>query len=169
MADYPTNIPNFNIRLATEADTALILHFIKALAVYEQLPDAVVATEEVLRRSLFEKKQAEVIIGEYHGQPVAFALFFHNFSTFLGKATLYLEDLFVQDDARGHGFGQAMLFCLMRIALERDCERLDWGCFKWNTPSIAFYKSLGAKEMSEWACFRVEGETLKTLAHKGTL
>lgn len=159
-----TKIPNFQIRFATEKDTKLILTFIKELAEYENLLKEVVATEEILHNSLFVKKQAEVIIGEYNGEPVGFALFFHNFSTFLGKANLYLEDLYVQPQMRGLGFGKALFSALARIAIERDCGRLDWWCLDWNEPSIKFYKKLGAIPMDEWTVYRVEKEALKNLS-----
>jgi GNAT superfamily N-acetyltransferase len=144
----------------------LILKFIKELAEYEELLDEVVATEEVLFDSLFVKRQAEVIIGEYKGEPVAFALFFYNFSTFLGKANLYLEDLFVLEEHRGRQFGRMMFTCLAKIAIERGCERLDWWCLDWNEPSIAFYKRLGARPMSDWTVYRIDGKNLTDLASK---
>ena len=161
---YETKTPGFNIRMAEERDTALILDFIKKLAAYEKLSHEVVATEEVLRESLFVKKQAEVIIGELDGRPVAFALFFHNFSTFLGKANLYLEDLYVDEEHRGLGLGREMFACLARIALERGCGRLDWWCLDWNEPAIAFYRRMGARPMSDWTVHRVEGDALRDLA-----
>lgn len=159
-----TSIENFCIRQAVEEDVPLILQLIKDLADYEKLLHEVVATEEILRTSLFEKKQAEVIIGEYNGEPVGFALYFHNFSTFLGKANLYLEDLYVMPHMRGKGFGKALLAALGHIAVERDCGRLDWWCLDWNSSSIKFYKEMGAIPMDEWTVYRVEGERLKTLA-----
>jgi GNAT superfamily N-acetyltransferase len=161
---YGTSIPGLVIRSAEEGDTGLILRFIRALAEYEQLSTEVVATEEVLRDSLFVQHRAEVIIGEYHGEPVAFALFFPNFSTFLGKANLYLEDLFVVEEHRGKGIGKAMFACLARIAVERGCERLDWWCLDWNEPSIEFYKHMGARPMSDWTVYRVDGRRLHDLA-----
>lgn len=154
----------FQIRFATEKDVPLILEFIKDLAEYEELLHEVVATEEILRESLFTKQQAEVIIGEENGEPVGFALFFHNFSTFLGKANLYLEDLFVKPESRGKGYGKRLLSYLGKIAVERDCERLDWWCLDWNTSSIEFYKSLGAIAMEDWTVYRMQGEALKALA-----
>lgn len=161
---YQTKIEDFKIRYATEEDVALILKFIKDLAEYEEMLDEVVATEEVLRESLFGKRQAEVIIGEYNGEPAAFALYFHNFSTFLGKANLYLEDLFVKPELRGKGFGKAMLACLGKIAIERDCGRLDWWCLDWNQSSIDFYKQMGAKPMDDWTVYRVDEDNLFKLA-----
>jgi len=164
MSYFQTSVSGFKIRFAVESDVPLILKFIKDLADYEGLLNEVVATEEILMTSLFVKKQAEVIIGEYQGEPVAFALFFHNFSTFLGKANLYLEDLFVAPDMRGKGFGKIMLAFLGKIAVDRACGRLDWWCLDWNTSSIEFYKMMGAVPMSDWTVYRVEGEKLEALA-----
>ncbi len=163
--DYVTKIPGFTIRLAEQEDAGLVLEFIRKLAAYEKLSDEVVATEAVLFDSLFVKHQAEVIIGEYRGEPVAFALFFHNFSTFLGKANIYLEDLFVDEEHRGRGLGKAMFACLAKIAVERGCGRLDWWCLDWNELSIAFYKRLGARPMSNWTVYRVDGPSLDRLAN----
>jgi GNAT superfamily N-acetyltransferase len=154
----------FEIRFATVEDVPLILEFIKDLADYEELLHEVVATEEILKESIFIKNQAEVIIGEENGKPVGFALFFYNFSTFLGKANLYLEDLFVKPENRGKGYGKRLLSYLGKIAVERDCERLDWWCLDWNTSSIEFYKSLGAIPMDDWTVYRMQGEALKDLA-----
>lgn len=159
-----TSVRGFVIRFARPDDTTLILDFIKRLAEYEKLPHEVVATEKVLLDSLFSKHQAEVIIGELEGRPVAFALFFHNFSTFLGKANLYLEDLFVDEGCRGLGLGKVMFSCLAKIAVERGCERLDWWCLNWNEPSISFYKGMGAVPMSDWTVYRLEGERLRKMA-----
>lgn len=159
-----TKIPDLKIRFATEEDTGLILKFIKELADYEKLLNEVVATEKILHESLFVKKQAEVIIGEYKGEPVGFALFFNNFSTFLGKANLYLEDLYVQPHVRGLGIGKAMLSSLGQIAIEHGCSRLDWWCLDWNEPSIKFYKNMGAIAMDEWTVYRVEKDALKNLS-----
>ncbi len=161
---YETKISGFKIRSAAPEDTGLILKFIKELADYEKLLNEVVATEEILYDSLFVKHQAEVIIGEYKGEPVGFALFFHNFSTFLGKANLYLEDLYVKPQMRGLGLGKALLACLAHIAVERNCGRLDWWCLDWNEKSIKFYKQMGAKAMDEWTVYRVEGNALVDLA-----
>ncbi len=161
---YRTSLPGFSIRFARPEDVSLILRFIRELAAYEKLTEEVVATEDVLMDSLFKKRQAEVIIGEMDGEPVAFALFFHNFSTFLGKANLYLEDLFVDESRRGLGLGRCMFACLAVIALERGCERLDWWCLDWNSSSIAFYERMCARPMSDWTVYRVDGERLKRLA-----
>ena len=153
-------------RYATENDTALILSFIQGLAEYEKMSDQVVADEKLLREWIFEKKKAEVIFALDEGQEVGFALFFHNFSTFLGRAGIYLEDLFVKPEHRGHGHGKGLLRELARIALERGCGRLEWTCLDWNKPSIDFYLSLGAVPMDEWTVYRVTGDTLNKLAER---
>ncbi len=163
---YKTQIPHVTIRFAGEEDTVLILGFIRELAEYEHMADDVEATEETLRESLFYRKAAEAVIAEQDGQPVGFALFFHNFSTFLGKPGIYLEDLFVQPKARGLGIGKALLSFLAKLAVERDCGRLEWSCLNWNKPSIGFYRSMGAKPMSEWTVHREDGESLIKLANQ---
>ena len=155
---------NLTIRYATEADVALILSFIKGLAEYENMSDQVVADEALLREWIFEKKKAEVILAVADGEAVGFALFFHNFSTFLGRAGIYLEDLFVRPEYRGKGYGKALLKALARIAVERGCGRLEWSCLDWNQPSIDVYLSLGAVPLSDWTTYRVTGDTLTTLA-----
>lgn len=154
------------IRFANEEDLALILDFIKDLAEYEKMSDLVVADEALLREWILEKKKAEVILAMEDGKEVGFALFFHNFSTFLGRAGIYLEDLYVKPDYRGHGHGKALIKQLAAIALERGCGRLEWSCLDWNTPSIDFYLSLGARQMNEWTVYRFEGESLAALAEK---
>ena len=155
---------NSEIRFATENDTALILDFIKAIAEYEKMADDVVADEKLLREWIFEKKKAEVIFISENGIEVGFALFFHNFSTFVGRAGIYLEDLFVKPEHRGKGYGKRLIKEVARIAVERNCGRLEWCCLDWNKPSIDFYLSLGARPMSEWTTYRVSGETLANLA-----
>lgn len=151
-------------RYAQKEDTPLILKFIKALAAYEKMSDQVIATEKLLEEELFEKKRAEVIFAAADGREVGFALFFHNFSTFLGRAGIYLEDLYVLPEHRGKGYGKALLTRLAQIAVERGCGRLEWSCLDWNKPSIDFYLSLGAKQMDEWTSYRVSGETLRRMA-----
>lgn len=151
-------------RLATVNDTALILEFIKALAEYEKMSELVVADESLLREWIFEKKRAEVIFAMEDSVEVGFALFFHNFSTFLGRAGIYLEDLFVKPEYRGRGHGKALIKELARITVERGCGRLEWSCLDWNKPSIDFYKSLGATSMDEWTVYRLTGENLISLA-----
>ncbi len=156
-----------SFRYAEENDIPQILHFIKGLAAYEDMLDEVVATEELLREWIFEKKKAEVILAFESGEAVGFALFFHNFSTFLGRAGIYLEDLFVKPEHRGKGYGKALLQKLAQIALERGCGRLEWSCLDWNRPSIDFYLSLDAKPMDEWTVYRLAGDTLRRLASGG--
>ena len=156
----------FEIRYAEKKDAALILEFIRALAEYEKMSDEVVATEELLQKWVFEKKKAEVIFAVEDGVEVGFALFFHNFSTFVGRAGLYLEDVFVKVEHRGKGYGKALLKELARIAVERGCGRMEWVCLNWNQPSIDFYRSLGAVPMDDWTIYRVAGDTLKALAEK---
>lgn len=155
---------NLEFRFATPDDTQTILFFIKQLAEYEHMSDEVVATEELLNEWIFENKKAEVIFAVEDGREAGFALFFHNFSTFLGRSGIYLEDLFVLPEYRGKGYGKALLKELARIAIERECGRLEWCCLDWNKPSIDFYLSLGAKPMDEWTTYRVTGQTLKDLA-----
>ena len=155
---------NTEFRFATKNDVVLILDFIKALAEYEKMTDQVVATEELLREWIFEKKKAEVIFALEDGKEVGFALFFHNFSTFLGRAGIYLEDLFVRPEYRGHGHGKGLIRELARIAVERGCGRLEWCCLDWNKPSIDFYLSLGARAMDEWTTYRFADESLRKLA-----
>ncbi len=153
------------LRPAVEADTPLILKFIKDLAIYERLEHTVVATEEQVRATLFgSRSYAEVILAEWKGAPAGFALFFHNYSTFLAKPGIYLEDLFVEPSLRGNGIGKALLRRLAQIAVERDCGRLEWAVLDWNEPSIQFYKSLGAVPMSDWIINRLTGDALQSLA-----
>ena len=152
------------IRPAAPGDEELILSFIRALADYEHMSGQVVATPALLREWIFEKKKAEVVFAEAEGRPVGFALFFHNFSTFLGRAGLYLEDLYVRPEHRGKGYGKALFHQLAVIAKERGCGRLEWWCLDWNTPSIGFYKSLGAEAMEDWTVYRLAGPALRQLA-----
>lgn len=152
------------IRPATTADLLLVASLIRALAEYENLAHEVRFDEAVLREKLFgSRPYAEVLIGEVDGVPQGFALFFHNFSTFEGKPGIYLEDLFVQPEARGSGLGKALLSHLAALAVERDCARLEWSVLDWNEPAIGFYKSLGAKFMNEWTVMRVDGPALAQL------
>ncbi len=161
----PTSISEFTIRPAIKRDVPLILSFIRELAEYEKLSHHVVASEAALERTLFgERPAAEVIIGEYRATPVAFALFFHTYSTFLAKPGMYLEDLFVKPDMRGKGFGKIMLSYLAHLARERDCGRFEWSVLDWNEPAIKVYRAIGAVPMDEWTVQRVEGEALVRLA-----
>src|SRR2546428_578415 len=158
---------NFRIRQATERDLSIIISFIRQLAEYERMSDEAVLTEEILRESLFGPRPfAEVLLGYDGDQPVAFAVFFHNFSTFLGRPGLYLEDLFVLPAQRGKGFGRAMLVELAGIARERNCGRFEWSVLDWNESAIGFYKKLGAVLMDEWTIMRVTGEALERLGQK---
>jgi GNAT superfamily N-acetyltransferase len=153
------------IRRATPADVPVVLAFIRELAVYEHLEHEVVATEADVHAALFgARSYAEVALACLDGQPVGFALYFHNFSTFVGKPGIYLEDLFVRPEARGRGAGRRLLAYLARTALERGCARLDWAVLDWNAPSIAFYRSLGAVDQSEWTTYRLDGPALARLA-----
>ena len=151
-------------RYAKRTDAALILRFIKALAEYEKMIDEVIADESTIEEWIFDKQKAEVIFAMVEGREVGFALFFHNFSTFLGRAGIYLEDLFVFPEYRGRGYGKALLKRLAAIAVERKCGRLEWWCLDWNQPSINFYLSLGAEPMSDWTVYRITGNTLLELA-----
>ncbi len=158
-------MPNCTFRPAVPGDEELILSFIRALADYEHMSDQVVATPQLLREWLFEKKTAEVIFAEAEGKAVGYALFFYNFSTFLGRAGIYLEDLIVLPRERGHGYGKALLKELARIAMERGCGRLEWSCLDWNQPSIDFYtRKMRAVPMDEWTVYRLTGETLEAAA-----
>ncbi|MBR6751193.1 MAG: GNAT family N-acetyltransferase [Clostridia bacterium] len=147
-------------RFAERKDCKLILDFIKKLASYEKMSDEVVANESLLEEWIFDKKKAEVIFAVVDGKEVGFALFFHNFSTFLGRAGIYLEDLFVLEEYRGNGYGKALLKKLAQITRERGCGRLEWCCLDWNTPSVDFYLALGAERMDDWTTFRLSGDTL---------
>ncbi len=157
---------DISFRFASPEDCPLILSFIKALAEYEKMSDQVVATEELLREWIFEKEKAEVIFPVVDGEELGFALFFHNFSTFLGRAGIYLEDLFIKPEHRGKGYGKATLQQLGRIALERGCGRLEWACLDWNKPSIDFYLSLDARPMEDWTVYRLAGDSLRGLESK---
>jgi len=153
------------IERATERDVPLILRLIKALAEYERMSDEVIATEDGLRRTLFgPRPAAEVVVGYAGDEPAGFALFFHNYSTFLGKPGLYLEDLFVVPTFRGRGYGKALLVHLAKLAVERDCGRFEWSVLDWNEPAIGFYKKLGATPMDAWKIMRVTGDALHKLA-----
>lgn len=151
-------------RCAVPGDEGIILGFIKELAEYENMLNDVVATEALLREWIFEKGKAEVIFAVIDGEEVGFALFFHNFSTFLGRAGIYLEDLYVRPEHRGKGCGKGLLRRLARIAVDRGCGRLEWSCLDWNKPSIDFYLSLGARAMDEWTVYRIAGDALTEFA-----
>lgn len=159
-----TKVEGLKLRFAEEKDAGIILGFIKELADYEKLLHEVVATEESILESIFIRKAAEVVIAEFNGEDVGFALFFHNYSTFLGKPGLYLEDLYVQPKLRGKGIGKILLSFLAQLAIERDCGRFEWWCLDWNESSIEFYKSIGAIPMDEWTVYRVDHKALMDLA-----
>ena len=153
-----------SFRFARRSDTDRILRFIRDLAAYEKLEQEVVATPELLETWIFDQQKAEVLFAVAEGKEVGFALFFHNFSTFLGRAGIYLEDLYVLPEYRGRGYGKAILKKLAAIAVERGCGRLEWWCLDWNEPSIGFYRSLGAVPMEDWTVYRVAGDALRNLA-----
>ena len=159
---------NLKFRFAEKEDVSKILYFIRELASYEHMLDEVVATEELLEEWLFEKGKAEVLFAVKDGEEIGFALFFHNFSTFLGRAGIYLEDLYVKPECRGNGYGKALLQELARIALERGCGRLEWWCLDWNQPSIDLYLAMGAEPMKDWTVYRVAGEALEKLGGRKT-
>ncbi len=160
-----TSLPDFQLRQATIEDCPLILGFIEELAEYEKLSHEVVATVPTLEDTLFgDTAYAEVMIGEYQGKAVGYSLFFHNFSTFTGRPGIYLEDLYVQPQMRGKGFGKCLLAYLAKLAVERNCTRVEWSVLDWNEPSIQFYRSIGAIPMDEWTVQRLHGEALTTFA-----
>jgi GNAT superfamily N-acetyltransferase len=162
---FSASLPDFEIRPATIDEVPLILSFIKKLAQYERLAHEVVATEESLRETLFNsRKTAEVVIGDLQNKPIGLVLFFHNYSTFLGRPGLYIEDLFVDETYRRRGFGSALLSYVARLAIERNCGRLEWSVLDWNKPAIEFYTKFGAVPMSGWTVFRVTGQSLENLA-----
>ena len=156
----------FNIRKANESDTPIIFDLIKKLAVYEKLENDVITSLEELRENIFSKNFAKVLIAEEDEKPVGFALYFYNFSTFVGKPGIYLEDLFVEPEHRGKGYGKSLLIELSKIAKAENCGRFEWSVLDWNTPSIEFYKSLGAKPMDEWTVFRLDEKGISDLAGK---
>jgi len=155
---------NFTIRKASKKDVSLILKFIKELAEYEKMSNDVVANESLLKEWIFKKKKAEVLFAMENGKEIGFALFFNNFSTFLGRAGIYLEDLYIMPEYRKKGYGKALFKKLAQIAVERGCGRLEWSCLNWNTPSIDFYLSLNATPMNEWTVYRLTGEKLLELS-----
>lgn len=152
-------------RTATKSDLGLIKYFIIQLAIYEKMLDDVVMTEKLLDKWLFKEKRVEVIFGVVDGKEIGFALFFHNFSTFLGRGGLYLEDLYILEEYRGNGYGREFFKKLASIAVERNCGRMEWTCLDWNKPSIDFYLNIGAKPMDEWTTYRLTEDRIKTLAN----
>ena len=164
MKYFDTNITNFKVRYATKDDINIIFDYIKKLAEYEHLLNEVKATQQELTESIFERHRAETLIAEYNGSPVGFALYFYNYSTFLGKANMYLEDLFIDEEYRNRGFGKAIFAVLAKICIQQGCGRLDWSVLNWNTPSIEFYKRLGARPIDDWTVYRLDEEKLKNLS-----
>lgn len=160
--DFMTN--NFTIRFANRGDSQLIFDFIVGIAKYEKMLDDVIGNVTLLERSIFDEGHSEVIIAQNGDTAVGFALFFHNYSTFNTNRGLYLEDLFVLPEMRGNGYGKALLLFLAKLAVERNCTRMEWACLDWNVPSIEFYKSLGATPMSEWTTYRFDSDTLEKLS-----
>jgi GNAT superfamily N-acetyltransferase len=156
---------HISLRFAEEKDIAVIMEFIRGLAEYEHLLDTVEIKEEDLKVYLFEKKLIEAVIGEYDGTPAGFALFFYNFSTFAGKPGIFIEDIFVKPEFKGRGLGKIFFSFLAKIAVERNCGRLEWSCLDWNKPSIEFYKKQGAQPLDEWTTYRITGDGIKKLAH----
>jgi GNAT superfamily N-acetyltransferase len=157
---------SFQIRQAVEADIPLILRFIRQLAAYENLSDQVIATEDTLRGWMFRQNKAEALIGELNGVPVGFALYFYNFSTFLGRSGIYIEDLYLIPEVRGRGYGKAIFRHLCKFCLERGCGRLEWACLDWNRPSIDFYLSLGACPMRDWTVYRLSESAMTAFLEK---
>lgn len=154
----------FLIREAREEDSKDILALIIELAAYEKMENLVVATEEIIKDSLFQQGVAKALIAEYDGRPIGYAIYFFNFSTFTGRAGIYLEDIYVKPEFRGKGYGKALFGEIAKEALKRGCPRLEWSCLNWNKPSITFYESLGAKYMEEWRTYRLTGENIRKLA-----
>ena len=153
----------FTIRTTEVDDSELVLSYIKKIAAYEKLSDLVVANVKDIKSSIFEKKQAEVVIAEIDNKPIGFMLYFFSYSTFWGRANLYLEDLFIDETYRHQGYGKLMFNALSKIALKNECKRIDWMCLDWNQKSIEFYKSLGAKSLDQWITFRLEDQEIEKL------
>ncbi|WP_100065805.1 GNAT family N-acetyltransferase [Miniphocaeibacter massiliensis] len=158
----------FNLRKTTRKDTALILGFIEELAEYEKMTDDVIATEDLIEEHVFDKERVEVLIAEENNVPIGFCLFFYNFSTFMGKSGIYLEDLYIKPEYRGRGYGKIIFKELAKIAIERNCGRIEWVCLDWNKPAIDFYKKMGAISMDKWSTYRLTGESLRQVAQKET-
>ncbi|MGL4569906.1 MAG: GNAT family N-acetyltransferase [Clostridium sp.] len=161
-----TRIEGFRLRKTVREDASLVLELIKEIAVYENMLDEVVATEDSIVESIFEKREAEVLIAEVDGKEVGYVLYFFNFSTFIGKSGFYLEDIYIKPEYRGRGIGKEIFRVIANIAYNAKCERMEWSCLNWNAPSIEFYKSMGAVPMSEWTVYRLAGDKIKELALK---
>ena len=163
---FRTRIDGFTVRIADEKDTGAILKMVRELAEYERLLDGFTATEELLKETLFQRGVAETLIGEYNQEPVGYAIFFHNVSSFAGSLGIYIEDIYVKPELRSKGFGEAMFALIAKMAVERKCARLEWSCLKWNKPSIAFYEKMGAEPLKEWTVYRLTGKNLEKTAGK---
>lgn len=159
--EYNTNIPGITLRFVREGEEAVVLHFIRAIAEYEKMSEAVAATEAGLHRAIFEQQACQVLLIEKEGRPIGFCLYFHTFSTFCGRTNLYLEDIFINKEMRGKGIGREVFRVLMEIALEEGCERLEWVCLNWNEPSIAFYRKMGASPLSDWTTWRMTAKDMR--------
>ena len=153
--EFKTKTEGLTIRYVEDGEEGLVLQLIKEIAEYEKMLDCVKATEEGLHKALFEQHDCNCLIVEYEEKPIGFCLYFHTFSTFCGRTNLYLEDIFVREEMRGKGIGKEIFHVLMQIAVDEGCDRLEWVCLNWNTPSIAFYKGMGAFPMSDWTTFRM--------------
>lgn len=164
-----TRIDGFKIRFATKEDVGIVFNMIKELAVYEKLLDNFEATEDLLQEALFKRHVAETLIAEYKHEPVGYAIFFYNVSSFLGRVGIFIEDLYVKPEMRGKGFGETMLSFIAKLAVERNSGRLEWACLDWNRPSIAFYKKMNAVALEDWTMYRVAGRSLRKLADNFSL
>ncbi len=161
-----TQVRGFTIRFAEEKDAGVIFGMIRELAEYEKLLDGFEVTEDLLRESLFNGGVAETLIGEYSGRPVGYAIFFHTFSTFVGRIGIYIEDVYIKPEMRGKGIGETMFAFIANLAVKRRCGRLEWSCLNWNTPSIAFYRKMGAIPLSDWTIYRLAGKKLEKVAQE---
>lgn len=164
MRYYDTSVENLKIREANEEDCSLILSLIKEIAEYEDMSDQVIATEESLKESIFDNNRAETVIIEQGGKAIGYALYFYNFSTFIGKSGLHLEDIFIKKEVRGKGIGREVFKFLAKKAKEEGCKRMEWSCLDWNEPSIKFYKSLGAISMDDWTTYRLAEKEINKLS-----
>jgi GNAT superfamily N-acetyltransferase len=163
MRYYDTDMENLKIREAIEDDTQLILSLIKEIAEYENMSNEVIATGETLRESIFENNRAEVVLVDLDNKTIGYAVYFYNFSTFIGRNGLYIEDIFIKKEARGKGIGKEIFKFLGKKAKEEGCKRMEWACLNWNEPSIKFYKSLGAVPMDEWTTYRLTEKEIEKL------
>lgn len=161
-----TSIDGFKLRESEPCDVPLIFNLIKEIATYEEMIDEVVATEDSIRESIFEKKESEVLIVEYEDKAIGYVLYFFNYSTFIGRSGFYLEDIYIKEEFRGRGFGKEIFKIIAGIAAKKGCKRMEWSCLNWNEPSIKFYKSLGAVPMSEWTVYRLTEDKIKEVANK---